>query len=88
MAGWKIAVQMGKVSEKLVSTLNIRTQGSSSPFLIKLCPRGAQTCALPLFCDRDLEINLLTLKLESDILKMYLYTENETASLRNSKLRA
>jgi len=25
---------------------------------IKLCPKEAQTYALPLFCDRDLEINL------------------------------
>jgi len=39
---------------------------------IKLCPRGAQTCALPLFCDSDLEINPVTLKHEGDldILKM------------------
>jgi len=58
--------------------------------LIKLCPRGAQTCALPLFCDRDLEINPVTLKLEGDldILKMYLHTKNEAVSLRHSKLRA
>jgi len=51
---------------------------------------GAQTCALPLFCDRDLAINLVTLKLEGgqDILKMCPYTENEAASLRHSKLRA
>jgi len=51
---------------------------------------GAQTCSLPLFCDRDLEINPLTLKLEGDldILKMYLYIENEAASLRDSKHRA
>jgi len=56
---------------------------------IKLCPRGAQTCALPLFCDRDLEINPMTLKLEGDrdILKMYFHTENVAASLRHSKLR-
>jgi len=49
---------------------------------IKLCPRGAQTCALPLFCDLDLEINPMTLKLENDldILKMYLHTENEVAT--------
>jgi len=26
--------------------------------IIKLGLKGAQTCALPLFCDRDLEINL------------------------------
>jgi len=42
---------------------------------IKLCLTGAQTCALPLFCDRDFEINVLTLKLESnryfkDVLKI------------------
>jgi len=43
---------------------------------------GAQTCALPLFCDRDLEINPITLKLEADldILKMYPHTEDEAAS--------
>jgi len=36
-------------------------------------PMGAQTCMLPLFCNRDLEINPVTLKLEGDldILKMY-----------------
>jgi len=52
---------------------------------IKLCSRGAQTCALPLFCDRDLEINPMTLKLESDldVLKMYPQTENEAARLRH-----
>jgi len=57
---------------------------------IKLCPRGAQTCALPQFCNCDLEINPVTLKLEGDldILKMYLLTENEAASLRLSKRRA
>jgi len=58
---------------------------------IKLCPRGAQTCALSLFCDRDLEINAMTLKLEDDIdiiLNMYPHTENEAASLRHSKLGA
>jgi len=31
---------------------------------IKLCLRGAQTCALPLFC--DLDIDPMTLKLEGD----------------------
>jgi len=43
---------------------------------IKLCARTAQTYALPLFCDRDLEINPMILKLEGDldILKMYLHT--------------
>jgi len=44
---------------------------------------------LPLFCDCDLEVNP-TLKLENDlaIVKMYIRTENEAASLRGSKLRA
>jgi len=43
-----------------------------------------------LFCVHDLEINPLTLKLEGDldIVKLYLHTENEAASLRDSKLRA
>jgi len=31
----------------------------------------AQTCALPLFCDRDLEINPMTLKLEGDLEPRY-----------------
>jgi len=54
---------------------------------IKQCPREAQTCALPLFC--DLGINPTTLKLEGDldILKMYIYTENEAASLVHSNHR-
>jgi len=41
-------------------------------------------------CVCDLDINLMTLKLigDLDILKMYLYTENEAASLRHLKLRA
>jgi len=49
---------------------------------IKLRPTGAQTCAPPLFCDRDLEINPITLKLEGDLdtPNMYLHTENEAAS--------
>jgi len=53
---------------------------------INLCPRGAQTCTLLLFCNRDLEINPVTLKLEGDldILKMCLYNENKAASLRDS----
>jgi len=52
--------------------------------------RAAQTSALPLFCNRDLEINLTTLKPKGDLdsLKMYLHTENEAASLRDSKLGA
>jgi len=39
----------------------------------------AQTCALPPICDRNLEINPMTLKLEGDldILRMYLHTGNE-----------
>jgi len=55
---------------------------------VKLCPIGAQTCALPLFCDRDLEINIMTLKLEDnlDILKMYPHTENKATSSKYSHL--
>jgi len=58
--------------------------------VIKLCPSGAQTCVLPLFCDRDLQINPMTLKLEGgqDILKMYPHNESEAASLRHSKLKS
>jgi len=58
--------------------------------LIKLCLRRAQTRALLLLCSHDLEINPKTLKVEDDldILKMYLHTKNETASLRRSKHRA
>jgi len=57
-------------------------------FSIKLCPRGAHTCALRLFRCCDVNINSMTLKLEDDIdiLKMYLYTQNEVARLRHSKL--
>jgi len=57
---------------------------------IKLCLKGAKTCAPTLFCDRDLEINPMTLKLERDldILKMYLHTENEAAILRHLQLKA
>jgi len=60
------------------------------PSLNKLRPRGAQTCALPLFCNHDLDINPMTLKLEGDldVLKTYHHTENEAASLRHSKLKA
>jgi len=63
----------------MLTTVN----GSETTIKIKLCPTGAQTCALPLFCDRDLEINPMTLKLEGDldILKMYRHTENEAARL-------
>jgi len=48
--------------------------------IIKLGPRGAQTCVPPLFCDSDREINPTILKLEDylDIpVKMYHHTENE-----------
>jgi len=55
--------------------------------LNKLCSRGAQICALPLFCDRDIEINPMTLKLKDDldILKMHLQTENEVARSSHSQ---
>jgi len=48
---------------------------------IKLYLKAAQTCTLPLFCNSDLEINPMTLKLycDFDIVKMYLQTENEAA---------
>jgi len=45
--------------KKFIQRLNHR--GNT---LIKLRPMGAQTCALPLFCDRD--INPINLKLEGD----------------------
>jgi len=55
----------------------------------KLCETGAQTCALPQFCDRDLEINPMTLKLKSDldILKTNRHTKNKAASLTHLKLK-
>jgi len=55
---------------------------------IKLCPRGAHTCARPLFRWCDFDINPMTLKLEDDldILKMYLHAKNEFAVLGHSKL--
>jgi len=42
----------------------------------------------PLLCCCDLDINPMTLNLEGDldILKMYLHTENEVATLRHSDL--
>jgi len=45
---------------------------------------------LPLFCNRDLEINRMILKIEGnrDVLKMHPHTENEADSLRHSKLSA
>jgi len=41
-----------------------------------------------MFCDCDLEIDPMTLKLEGDldILKMYLHTENEAASFKHPEL--
>jgi len=52
---------------------------------------AAQNCALPLplFCNRDLEIKPMTLKLEGgiDVLKLYVHTEYDAVSLRRSKLR-
>jgi len=63
------------------SVMETRTEVISNE--IKLCPRWAQTCVLLLFCDRDFDINTLTLKLKGDldILKMNLHTENEAATL-------
>jgi len=59
--------------------------GNRNNYLIKLCPRGAQTCVLLLFCDRDREVNLMTLNLEGDqnMVKLYLYhhTENKDHEL-------
>jgi len=55
---------------------------------IKLCPRGAQTCTLPLSFNRDIKTVTLKLKEDLDILKMYAHTENEAASLMHSKLIA
>jgi len=45
---------------------------------------------LLLFCDRDLEINLMTWKLKGDldILKIYPHTQNKAASVRHSKAGA
>jgi len=50
---------------------------------------SSQTCTMPLFCDCDLEGNLMTLKLkgDQDILKMCIHNENEVASLKHSKLK-
>jgi len=64
--------------------------GLNTTYAIKLCQRKAQMCALPLFFDRDLELNLMTLRLKGDlcILKMYPDTENEAVSLSPSKLIA
>jgi len=52
---------------------------------------GSTNLRAAAFCDRDLEINPMTLKLQGDldILTMYLHTENEAVCLRhqNSELR-
>jgi len=42
------------------------------------------------FCDRDIEINPMILKLEGDlnILQIYLHAENEASDLELSKLQA
>jgi len=51
---------------------------------------GSTNLRTAAFCDRDLELNPMTLKLEDDldILKMYLHAENEAAILRDSKRKA
>jgi len=57
---------------------------------IKLCPRGAQTCALPLQCKFDLKINRMTLKLKGDLDKDVSshWKWKWSSSLRHSKLAA
>jgi len=52
------------------------------------CPREAHTSARLLFCSRYLDINPMTLKLESDldILQLHLHIENEVARVKHSKL--
>jgi len=79
-----LPIQWRRLSQKSGSNI--------SPALDSLCAENKikQTCALPLFCDRDLEINSMTLKLEGDldILKLYPHTENEAASLRHSEIKA
>jgi len=54
---------------------------------IKLWPKEAHTCARPVSCCCDLDINAMTLKLgDTDILKMYLHIKSKVARLRYSKL--
>jgi len=79
--------ELSKYTRCLVNQCHMKSH-CELQITIKLCPSGAQTCALPLFCDRDLEINPMTLKLAGyrDILKMYPRNENEAASLKHSKL--
>jgi len=66
----------------------LRQRTTTTTIIINLSTREARTCARPLFCRRDLDINPMTLKLEGDldILKVYFYAENEVAGLRHSKL--
>jgi len=51
---------------------------------------GAQTGALPLFCDRDIEIDPMTLKHEGDldILKMYILTLKMKLCLRHLRTQS
>jgi len=56
--------------------------------IIKLCPRGAQTYALPLFGDRDVDPITFKVEVNLDILQTYLHIENKAANLRHSKLGA
>jgi len=55
-------------------------------------PEGGINLSAALFCDLDLQINpkpkSVKLERDLDILKLYLHTENEAASLRHSKLGA
>jgi len=90
LLGQKLTYKPNSQTDKCTGTHNYASTRVAINKYIKLCPRGAQTCALPLFCDRDLEINPVTLKLEGDqdILMANLHTENEAAGLRHSKLRA
>jgi len=83
----RIVYSYKTIDKSQLYKMNTKTENKP---VIKLCPRGAQTCALSMFCDRDLEINLMILKLEDDldVLKMYLHTENEATSLRHSTFRA
>jgi len=50
-------------------------------------PEESTNLSAAAFCNPDLEINPMTLKLEGDrdILKTYSHTENEAARLRYSK---
>jgi len=68
--GSKSVLGSKKAKTRVGGLHSIRRQ-SCYIFLIKLCQMGAQTCAQPLFCDSDLEINPMTLKLRAfDILTL------------------